>query len=70
MNQMIVECSEPGWGKARPLMENRMRELIRQAKDVYTPEGVDALRQIRRELARSGRWFFDKQEDEEDSADE
>ncbi len=36
------ECH--GMGPARPFLENRLRGLMEQAKEIYTGDAVDALR--------------------------
>jgi len=58
-----------GFGPARSLMENRMKELIGQAKEIYTPEGVDALRKVRKQMLHDRRWPFSR-DDNDNKEDE
>jgi len=44
------ECG--GWGRARPFLQEQLKAIIEQATDVYTADGLEALRLLHKELRR------------------
>ena len=53
-----------GMGRSRPFLEDRMKSLIEEAKNVYTEDGQEALRLVYKDL-RKPPWGIGNAEDEE-----
>lgn len=64
-----TECG--GWGRAIPFLEEQLKAVIEQAPEVYTADGVEALRLLHKDLRRSpfGR-LLGLSDDEEKGEDE
>ena len=43
-----TECR--GWGRARPFLEEQLTTIIEGAEGIYTADGVEALRLLRKDL--------------------
>ena len=63
-----IECQ--GWGPARPFLEKRLKAIIEQAEEIYTTDGVDALRLLYDDLHRPPWSSLSTLSAEEDTTDE